>query len=113
MLRLAFCLAAALTLAPAMGSAQDYNAGLAAYETGDYATALREWQPLAVQGDAGAQSGLGNMYRRGEGVPQDYTEAVVWYRKAAEQGDAMAQFILGLMYIRAEGVPQDIAECVA
>ena len=29
--------------------------GLAAYERGDYATALQEWAPLANQGDAEAQ----------------------------------------------------------
>ena len=27
-----------------------YKKGFAAYEKGDYATALREWQPLAEQG---------------------------------------------------------------
>ena len=30
--------------------------GLAAYERGDYATAAREWRPLAEGGDAKAQS---------------------------------------------------------
>ncbi len=33
--------------------------GVAAYERGDYATALREWRPLAEQGDAEAQYNLG------------------------------------------------------
>jgi TPR repeat protein len=50
------------------------------------------------------------MYRRGQGVPQDYTEAARWYRKAAEQGDASAQCNLGYMYDRGRGVPQDYAE---
>jgi len=30
----------------------DYQAGVDAYDQGDYATALKEWQPLAEQGDA-------------------------------------------------------------
>jgi len=30
-----------------------------AYHSGDYATALREWTPLAEQGDASAQNNLG------------------------------------------------------
>ncbi len=30
----------------------DYQAGLDAYARGDYATALKEWRPLAEQGDA-------------------------------------------------------------
>ena len=58
----------------------DYNKGIAAYEMGDYATALREWTPLAEQGDALAQSSLGFMYEKGRGVPTDYKTAVKWTR---------------------------------
>ena len=43
-----------------------------AYKKGDYATALREWEPLANQGDADAQFSLGVMYANGEWVPQNY-----------------------------------------
>jgi len=68
----------------------DFQKGVAAYESGDYATALREWTPLAEQGNASAQSFVGEMYRRGEGVPQDYKTAVKWSKLAAEQGDASA-----------------------
>lgn len=39
--------------------AADFDAGFAAYQKGDYALALREWTPLAEQGDAGAQLVLG------------------------------------------------------
>jgi TPR repeat protein len=48
---------------------------------------LREWQPLADQGDADAQFNLGVMYDRGDGIPQDYAEAAKWHRLAAEQGN--------------------------
>ncbi len=89
-----------------------FDEGVAAYHRGDYATALREFRPLAEQGDAAAQSNLGNMYYKGQGVPQDYDEAVRWYTKAAEQGLAAAQHNLGLTYERGEGVPQDYAEAV-
>lgn len=106
-MRLVFCVALALTLTPAIGSARDLDAGFAAYGTGDFVTALREWRPLAQQGNAEAQANLGLMYQRGEGVPQDYAEAVSWYRKAAEQGFAQAQANLGGMYLLGEGVPQD------
>jgi hypothetical protein len=34
---------------------QDWHKGVIAYKSGDYATALREWKPLAKQGDAIAQ----------------------------------------------------------
>lgn len=86
------------------------DAGLAAYERGDYATALREWKPLAKQGDADAQYNLGLVYSRGNGVPRDDAEAAKWYRKAAEQGFAAAQFNLGVMYSNGKGVPRDGAE---
>ncbi len=72
-------------------------------------TALREWRPLAEQGNANAQYFLGVMYAKGRGVPQDYAEAVKWSRKAAEQGVANAQFSLGVMYANGQGVPQDDA----
>ena len=63
-----------------------FDEGVAAYERGDYATALREFRPFANQGYAAAQFNLGIMYDEGQGVPQDYAEALKWYRKAAEQG---------------------------
>ena len=84
--------------------------GVAAYHRGDYAAALREFRPLAEQGNAKAQYNLGLMYYNGEGVPQDYAEAVKWYRKAAEQGYAKAQYNLGLMYVGELGVPQDYVQ---
>jgi TPR repeat protein len=67
----------------AAGQLQD---GVAAYQSGDYATAMRLLRPLADLGNAVAQSYLGDMYNFGEGVPQNYAQAVVWLRKAAEQG---------------------------
>ena len=101
-----------LTLAVLLGSAgtswgADYNKGVAAAESGDFATALREFRPLAEQGSVGAQFNLGVMYYNGKGVPQDYKTAVKWYTLAAEQGDADAQYNLGWMYYKGQGVPQD------
>ncbi len=87
-----------------------FDEGLAAHKRGDYATALREWRPLAEQGDAAAQFNLGVMYSKGRGVPQDYAEAVKWYKKAAEQNDDFAQGELGFMYGKGRGVPQDYVQ---
>ncbi len=61
----------------------DFNAGVSAYKQGDYATALREWHPLAKQGNADAQHNLGVMYGNGEDVPQDYVQAHMWFDLAA------------------------------
>ena len=73
-----------LTLAILLGGVgttwgADFNKGVDAYFSDDYATALRELRPLAEQGHAGAQSFLGWMYYEGKGVPQDDKTAVKWY----------------------------------
>ena len=106
-----------LTLAVLLGSAgaslsADFQKGLTAAHSGDYATALREWEPLAEQGDARAQSNLGQMYQQGRGAPQADKTAVKWFRLAAEQGNAVAQSNLGLMYEKGRGVPEDDKEAV-
>ena len=90
----------------------DFNKGLTAAQSGDFATALKEWKPLAEEGNAVAQNNLGLMYHNGWGVPQDYKEAVYWYRLAAEQEHAKAQYNLGVMYNNGNGVPQDYEEAV-
>ena len=89
------------------GSNDDYLIGLEAAKRGDFATALREWEPLAEQGDSDAQYSLGFMYANGLGVPQDYKTAVKWYTLAAEQGNDIAQLYLGLSYALGKGVIQD------
>jgi S1-C subfamily serine protease len=101
-----------LTLTLLLGSVgtswgADFNKGLAAAQSGDFATALGEWRPLAEQGVADAQYNLGKMYYFGKGVPQDYKTAVKWFTLAAEQGYAGAQYNLGVMYDNGEGVIQD------
>ena len=88
----------------------DYQAGMDAYNRGDFATALREWRPLAEQGDAKAQFSFGLLYENGDGVPRDYTKARQWYEKAAAQGDAKAQLYLGLQSSFGQGVPMDLVE---
>jgi TPR repeat protein len=90
-----------------MSWAADFQKGVAAYESGDFATALQEWKPLAEQGHAEAQSSLGALYNIGRGVPKDIKLAVKWFRLAAKQGDADAQYSLGWMYAKGQGVPQD------
>ncbi len=104
-LGLSFVFGLALMLAtPVLAGFQE---GVDAYERGDYDTALKEWRPLAEQGDAPAQFTLGRMYDLAQGVPQDDQEAGRWFRLAAEQGDAEAQFNLGYMHAEGQGVPQD------
>ena len=97
-------MAAALPCAAIAGPLED---GQAAYQRHDYATALRVWRKSAEQGSAPAEFGLGLIYSRGEGVPQDNAEAVKWYLEAANQGNGAAQLKLGAMFARGRTVPQD------
>ena len=90
----------------------DLQKGLGAYYRGDYQAALREWRPLAKQGNVLAQANLGNMYLQGFGVAQSDTEAVNWYRKSAEQGNADGQNHLGTSYKKGLGVVQSDTEAV-
>ena len=90
----------------------DFKAGENAYHRGDYATALREWQPLAKQGHAAAQYNLGLLYANGQGVPKDDAQARQWYEKAAVQGHAAAQVNLGSLFDYGRGVPQDFKMAV-
>lgn len=85
----------------------DFKAGENAYHRGDYTTALREWQPLAMQGHAVAQYNLGLLYSNGQGVPKDDAQARQWYEKAAVQGHAIAQVNLGGLYDYGRGGLQD------
>jgi len=71
-----------------------FEDGRAAYNSGDYATALRLWHPLAEQGDAIVQFNLGLLYYWGRGglqdSVQDYVEAHKWFNLAAARGNLHA-----------------------
>ena len=90
----------------------DWEAGVDAYQAGDYKTALKEFRPLAEQGLADAQFNLALMYEHGEGVVQDYKKALKWYRLAAEQGDATAWHQLGVMHHYGWGVKTNYKEAL-
>ena len=66
----------ALAVSTPVVFAGPYEDGRAAYDRGDYATALRLIKPLAAQGDANAQTQLGRMYEKGWGVPKNNKEAI-------------------------------------
>jgi uncharacterized protein len=94
-----------------MGSAAraDVKTGVDAWSRGDYPTAIKEWRPLAINGDADAQFNLGQAYKLGRGVPVDFKLAEGWYRKAADQGHFQAEDNLGLILFqngdRAKAMP--------
>ncbi len=97
----------AFATAPAFAGFQE---GMDAYQNGDYEIALREFHPLAEQGNVDAQFALGWMYKNGWGVSQDDKQALKWFRLSVKQGDAKGQYGLGSMYNKGQGVPQDYKE---
>ena len=89
-------LAVGLLALPGIAMA-DVNAGVAAWQRGDYAAAVAEWREPAMQGDADAQFNMGQAYRLGRGVEQNTRQAQVYYAKAAAQGHVKAADNLGLL----------------
>ena len=87
--------------------AGDFEAGAAAYKKGDFKTAVRLFQKVAIKGYSSAQYNLALMYQKGEGVVQDYAEAARWFKLSAAQGDSSAQINLAVRYYYGEGVLQD------
>ncbi|MDH3431677.1 MAG: sel1 repeat family protein [Gammaproteobacteria bacterium] len=84
--------------------AADLQKGLAAFDVGDYETALAECLPLADEGNVEAQFCVGRLYANGFGVPMDDEQALKYYGLAAAGGHAEAQFNLGVMHANGWGV---------
>jgi len=56
----------------------------------DHAEAVKWYRRAAEQGDMFAHHDLAQMYRNGEGVPQDYPTAHMWFNIAAANGSEIA-----------------------
>jgi uncharacterized protein len=69
------------------------------------------YRKAADQGYASAQSNLGLLYERGQGVRQSDAEAVKWYTLAANQGKVGSQYSLGRMYAKGKvGGKQELVQ---
>ncbi|PAP77939.1 caspase family protein [Rubrivirga marina] len=78
----------------------------------DVAASVVVLEEAAAAGHAEAQSILGWMRLRGEGVPVDTAAGVDLLRAASAQGHAAAQTNLGYAYETGLGVAQDVPEAV-
>lgn len=81
-----------------------------ASKAGNHNDAFSMAQTLAKTGDKWAQKMLGEYYRKGKGVEQDYVTARHWYEKAAKQGDVRSVARLGSFYYRGRGVTKDYSK---
>lgn len=101
---------AAAAASPAPGvPAGPFEAGVAAYDAGDFQRAFALWAPLAEQGNPSAQFNLGTLYEQGRGVDRNEATAAAWFLKAAERGDVQAQVKLAGWYESGTGVARDPA----
>ena len=99
---------AALLLLAALPAAADFDAGVAAFQRGNYDVARDEWRPLAESGQSNAQFNLALLHANGFGVPRSPDEARRWFAAAAEQGNTQAQYNLALMLQAGDGIERDI-----
>ena len=83
-----------------------------AYDRANYATALKIWLPLAKEGQADAQTYVGEIYEKGLGVVPDYSLAAHWYGEAAKQNYSRAQINLGYLYESGLGVERDLVKAM-
>ena len=74
---------------------------------------LQAWLPDANNGDAKAQTYVGELYERGPGGQPDYEMARIWYQRAADQGYTPAQFNLARFYEQGLGGPADPAKATS
>ena len=94
---------------PAARATTAVDQAYAAYQTGQFVTALKlatariEADPT----DAAAMTLMGELLRQGLAIRQDDARAAQWYGLAAERGEVNAQFALALMLLEGRGVPRD------
>ncbi|RJF92860.1 SPOR domain-containing protein [Sphingomonas cavernae] len=100
---------AVAALAASIPAIADVEQGIDAWLRGDFAEAVNQWRPLAIEGDADAQFNLATAYKLGRGVRADLVQAEQWYRRAALQGHEEAEDNYGLALFqngrRAEALP--------
>lgn len=101
---LSMVLALGLLAWPGLARA-DVDAGLKAFEAGDYAAARRQLLPL--KDDPRAAFVLGVMSEQGLGAPADNARAAEFYDLAVRGGHVSAAVNLGVMYDEGRGVPRD------
>ena len=69
----------------------DLEAGLEAYEQGDYALAFERFREAAEAGNPDAFGKLAGMYLYGRGTEKDYSNAYIWFGLAEHSGDKFAE----------------------
>lgn len=88
---------------PTPSPRNDLASALAAYDAGDFATAMRSFVALARSGDSEAAYMAGLMHHRGRGTPPDFASAARYYAQAAERNVPQALTNLGILHRDGDG----------
>jgi TPR repeat protein len=84
-----------------------FDAGLAAYDAGNFPEAFRLWLDLQFE-DVAAMRNAAVMLRKGQGTPRDPKKAEELFQRAAEAGLPTAQADLADMLLKGEAGPPDL-----
>ncbi|PIF08393.1 TPR repeat protein [Janthinobacterium sp. 13] len=87
---------------------ENHHLGNAAFNRGDFATAVVKWRASAEAGCAASQHEMGMLYEAGKYIPQDYQQAKHWFELAAGNGSQGGMNSLGYMYDNGQGLPVDL-----
>ena len=84
-----------------------FDAGVAAYDAGDYEKAFKTWWDLQYE-DIAAMRNLAVMLRKGQGTAKNPKKAEEMFQRAAEAGLPTAQADLADMLLKGEAGPPDL-----
>jgi TPR repeat protein len=101
-------IAATLLVGTAGTQAGPWEDGMVAYNRGDYVPAIRLFRPLAEAGNPKAQTQIGTMYRKGEGMAASPIRAFMWFSVAAKRGDGKAK--AGLREVSKTMTPAEMSQ---
>lgn len=93
-----FILITGLALLARSAAASEFDAGVRAYDAGDYESAFQIWLPLAEADDLAAQYNVALLFEHGLGIDPNMDAALGWYIRAAEAGYPTAQVKIGDFY---------------
>jgi TPR repeat protein len=105
---LIWCVAGAGCVSPTTTESlkSTFDAGVAAYDAGDYASAYKLWVSID-QDDVAAMRNVAMLLRTGMGTKKDPKAAEDMYERAAEAGLPTAQADLADMLLKGEAGPPD------
>lgn len=87
--------------------------GEEAYRQGDPAQALELFLEAANKDYPPAQVRCGQMYRTGDGIPEDKEKARAWFTRASLRDDPLGNLYLGQMCYEGEGDKKDLKGALA